>query len=192
MADVEKTFKVSDEKMKGAERDLEKDLATLRTGRANAAMLDSVRVSAYGSEVPIKQVASISVGDAHMLVVQPFDKSQTHAVEKAIHAANLGITPVVDGPIVRVMVPALTEERRKELVKKAQAMTEQHRVAIRNVRRHAKDEIEALGKKGKSGHAELPEDQLKKALDRLQKSTDEHIKKLDALLAKKEKEIMTI
>jgi len=192
MAELEKTFKTAEDKMKGAVRDLEKELATLRTGRANAGMLDAVRVMAYGAEVPIQQVGSVSVSDAHMLTVTPWDKSVAAAIEKGIHAANLGFSPVNDGGVIRVSVPPLTEERRKELVKKGHAMAEMHRVAVRNVRRHAKDEIDALGKGKGRQSAELSEDAVKKAQDKLQKLTDEHIKKIDELLTKKEKEIMTV
>jgi ribosome recycling factor len=192
MAELEKTLKTAEEKMKGAVRDLEKELSTLRTGRANAGMLDAVRVMAYGSEVPIQQVGSVSVSDAHMLTVTPWDKSVAAAIEKAIHAANLGFSPVNDGGVIRVSVPPLTEERRKELVKKGHAMAEMHRVAVRNVRRHAKDEIDALGKGKGRQSAELSEDAVKKGQDRLQKLTDENIKKIDELLAKKEKEVMTV
>jgi ribosome recycling factor len=185
-------FKTTEEKMKAALKDLENDLSQLRTGRANPAVLDPVRIDSYGQMVPLKSVANISVADAHLIVVTPWDKSQLHAIEKAIAAANLGFQPVSDGTVIRCPIPPLTEDRRKELVKRAQALAEEHRVSIRNIRHKTKEELEKHGKAKSKGHAEMSEDEFRRALDKLQKMTDENVKKVDELLAKKEQEIMKV
>lgn len=184
---VDEIFKNAERKMAHAIEALDHHFNTLRTGRASAALLDDVKVEAYGTDTPLNQVASVSTPDARTITVQPWDKNQLNAIEKALLVANLGMTPHNDGTLIRLNVPPLTEERRKELAKKAHGMAEEGRVAIRNVRKHSKDEIDKL-KKSK----ELSEDLAHDATDKLQKLTDKWIKKVDEVLAKKEKDIMAV
>ncbi|MDX2176758.1 MAG: ribosome recycling factor [Candidatus Sumerlaeia bacterium] len=189
---IDKVFKETEEHYTKAIRDLEHQFTTLRTGRANPGLLEGVRVEAYGSAMGISGVASVNAPDAHHLVITPWDKTLLGAIERGILAANIGITPVNDGQVVRLSFPQMTEETRKEITKKAHEMAEKHRVGIRNSRRHAKEAIDALPKlKGKNA-VEISEDEIKRAHDKLQKLTDSYIKKVDDVLAKKEKEIMTI
>lgn len=190
--DLNATFKQAEDKMAGALRDLEHDFGTLRTGRAHPSLLDAVKVEVYGTLTPLKQLAAVTAPDSHTIMVSPWDKSSTKAIEQALVAANLGMTPLNDGSVIRLPIPALTEERRKELVKKAHAMTEAHRVSIRNVRHKVKEEIDKQSKKVAKDKATLTEDEHTRALERLQKLTDSSIKKLDDALAKKEKEIMQV
>src|SRR5262249_27598977 len=159
------------------------EFSTLRTGRASVALVDGIQVEAYGAKMPLKQMASISTPDARSLVVQPYDKSQLHPIEKAILAANIGLTPVDDGKVIRMSIPPLTEERRKEMVKLAKKMAEDGRVSIRNIRRHANDEIKTTEK-----HHEITEDDREKARHKTQEITDKYIKEIDELLGRKEKE----
>ena len=166
---------------------LEHEFATLRTGRATPALFDGVEVDAYGSKSPIKQIASISIPDAKTVIIQPWDKNVMAAIEKAIMAANLGFTPNNDGKVIRINIPQLTEERRKELVKMAHHMAEQSRVAVRNVRRHINDELKKAEK-----NSEISEDDLHRMIDVVQKMTDEHIEEIGKHLAAKEKEIMEV
>lgn len=163
------------------------DLATLRAGRANAAMLDGVRVEAYGSHMPLGQVANVSASAHDMILVQPWDRSTLRAIERGIQEANLGINPTNDGQVIRLVIPPMTEERRKDLAKQARAKGEDAKVALRNVRRDAKDEI-----KRAQQAAHLPEDMRFEAETRLQKLTDEFVAKVDAALDKKEHEIMAV
>ena len=163
------------------------DFAGVRAGRANAAVLDKITVEYYGTETPIQQVASISTPDARTLVIQPWDGTLLKAVEKALLASELGINPQNDGASIRLSFPQLTEERRKELVKQIHKYAENGKVAIRNIRR---DAMEAFKKKEKA--SEITEDDLKQAEKDLQKLTDDSCKELDALLAKKEKELMAV
>ena len=163
------------------------DLGHIRAGRANAAMLDGVRVEAYGNHMPINQVASVSAPSPDLLVVQPWDRSTLKAVERGIQEANLGFNPSNDGVMIRISVPPLTEERRRELAKSARAKGEDAKVAIRNVRRDAKDHIKRAFE---SNH--LPEDMRFEAEERLQKLTDEFVGKIDGLLDRKEQEIMAV
>lgn len=191
--DLKPLFTAAEDKMKGAITALvDHDFKTLRTGRASTALVEGLRVEVYGTPTPIQQVAALSTPDPRTIVVSPWDKSNIKAIEHAILEANLGVNPQNDGKVIRLMIPPLTEDRRKELVKKAHAMTEDHRVAVRNVRRHTKEEIEKRGKPQGKKPAELTEDEVKKANDQLQKLTDSYIKKLDEAMAKKEKEIMEI
>ncbi len=180
-------LKEADEKMDKAIEALERDLATLRTGRASTQALDGIRAVAYGSETPLQQLATITTPDASTIAIQPWDVSILPAIEKAIQGANLGLTPSNDGKIIRLRVPTLTEETRKGIVKKGHEMAEKARVSIRNVRHHVNDEIKKSEKK-----LALPEDELKRKLDQVQKKTDAHVKKIDEMLAKKEKEIMHV
>lgn len=162
--------------------------AGLRTGRASASQLDGITVDYYGAQTPITQIAAIKTPEASLLTVEPWDKSIVNAVEKAILASNLGVTPNNDGSgIIRLPFPAPTEERRKEIVKECKSVAENARIATRNIRRDIKNALEKLQKDG-----EMSEDELKRAEADLQKITDEYIKKIDTMLADKEKEVMEI
>ena len=174
-------------RMHGAIEALHREFKTLRTGRANAAMLDGVTVDYYGTPTPIAQVASLKVPEASMIVAEPWDKSMVSAIEKAIRNADLGLNPSNDGKIVRIPVPKLTEERRKELVKKAHAVAEESRTAIRQVRRDGNDKLKKMLK----GH-EISEDDEKRALDEIQKLTDKHIDEVASVLKHKEQDIMEV
>lgn len=187
MTDTQELFKTSETKMVHAIDALEHHFNTLRTGRASTALLDDVRVDAYGQQMTIAQVATIGTPDARTISVTPWDKSQLSAIEKAIQAANLGLNPQNDGKMLRLFIPPLTEERRKELVKKAHHMAEEGRVAIRNVRKHAKETIDKMKKDKK-----LTDDLAHDATEQLQKITDKWIAKVDEHLKKKEKEIMEV
>lgn len=161
------------------------ELATLRTGRANPRMVDQIKVDYYGSPTPIKSLANVSVPEPRMLVIEPFDRSQIGEVEKAIQIADIGMTPNSDGNVIRLKVPELTEERRKDLVKLAHEIVEEGRIAVRNIRRDANNELKTLGE---TEH--ISEDNIHRALDNFQEITDGHIKALDESLAIKEGEIL--
>ncbi|CAN5335319.1 ribosome recycling factor [soil metagenome] len=180
-------FKESEAKMGSALTALEQHFGTLRTGRASTSMLDKITIDAYGTPMPLAQVASVSTPDARSIVIAPWDKSQLAAIEKAILAANLGVTPQNDGKQVRLSLPPLTEDRRNELVKKAHSMAEDARIAIRNVRKHTKEVFDKMKKDKK-----LTEDQLHDSNEDLQKTTDKWIVKVDEHLKKKEKEVMDV
>src|SRR5881275_2341468 len=160
---------------------------TVRTGRASAALLDRIEVDYYGTPTPLKQLATISVPEARMLTIQPFDPSSVRSIEKAIQESDLGLTPSNDGKLIRLPIPQLTEERRKELVKVVRHMAEEGRVAVRNVRRDAIKHLEELVKNGSVG-----DDEERAAEGRVQKLTDEHVAKIDDLLKRKEAEIMEV
>ncbi|HEY8392501.1 MAG TPA: ribosome recycling factor [Capillibacterium sp.] len=164
-----------------------KDFATIRTGRANPAILDRVTVECYGSMMPLNQVANISAPEPRMIVVQPWDKSILASVERAILKADLGLNPTNDGNVIRLVIPQLTEERRRELVKLLKKDAEEKRVAIRNVRRDANDTIKKMEKDGT-----ITEDESKKGIDDIQKLTDKYIAEIDKLAANKEQEIMEV
>jgi ribosome recycling factor len=164
-----------------------RELASLRTGRASPALLDHIRVDYYQTPTPINQLATITVPEARLLVVQPWDKSATKEIERALLKSDLGLVPNSDGVVIRLPIPQLTEERRKDLVKVSRKHGEEGRVAIRNVRREAKEMLEELEKDG-----EISEDDSRRAQERLQRLTDEMIATLDRLLATKEKEIMEV
>ena len=174
-----------EEKMQKALEHLDSEFQGIRTGRAHPGLVDSVKVDYYGSPTPIKQLATVTVPEARVLVIAPFDKSATKLIEKAILAANIGITPNVDGNNIRLVVPELTGERRKEFVKMASKVAEDTKVALRNIRRDAND---AYKKQEKA--SEITEDDLKKLLDDAQKTTDKFIAKVDEEFKKKEKEIL--
>jgi len=180
-------YKDSEEKMKKALQQLDHEFGSLRTGRASMHLLDDINVQAYGTAQPLKAVASLSTPDAHTILITPWDKNQVDAIEKAILASNIGLTPNNDGSVIRLNVPPLTEERRMELVKLAHKMAEDARVAIRNIRRGAKDAFKKLNKDKK-----VSDDEQSVALDEIQERTDKHIKKIDEHLAAKEKDIMEI
>ncbi|MGL5329269.1 MAG: ribosome recycling factor [Peptostreptococcaceae bacterium] len=166
---------------------LKYEYTTIRTGRANAQMLDKIRVDYYGTPTPVNQVAAISVPEARTLMISPWDKSAMAEIEKAIRNSDLGLNPSNDGQIIRISVPALTEERRKELAKKAHKVAEEFKVRLRNERRDANEDIKKLQKDG-----ELTEDESKKAQDEVQKITDKFIKEVDAVASAKEKDIMEV
>ncbi len=161
------------------------EFATVRTGRANPALLHRIMVDYYGTQTPLQQLAGFSVPEARMLIVSPYDKTALGAIEKAIQAADLGLNPSNDGNIIRLAFPALTEERRKELIRVVRGLAEEGRVAIRNVRRHTKDDIEAL-------EGDISEDDVHRAEKELQDLTDEHVKRLDELLSHKEEELLEV
>lgn len=166
---------------------LKYEFSTIRAGRANAQMLDKIRVDYYGTPTPINQVGSISVPEPRTLMINPWDKSAMKEIEKAIRNSDLGFNPTNDGEVIRISVPALTEERRKELCKQAKKAAEEFKVRIRNERRDANDKLKKLEKEG-----EITEDDLKKAQDNVQKMTDKYTKEIDTLLDAKEKDIMAV
>jgi ribosome recycling factor len=173
--------------MDGAQEALRKEFAGLRTGRASAALLEPVTVEAYGSTMPINQVGTVGVPEPRMITVQVWDRSLVGAVEKAIRNAGLGLNPAADGQLVRVPIPALSEERRIELTKVAGKYSEQARVAVRNVRRDGMDMLKRMEKDG-----EISEDDHRMWSDEIQNLTDEHIKSIDTALAQKEEEILQV
>ena len=173
--------------MHGAVEALHREFKSLRTGRANAAMLDGIVVDYYGTPTPIAQVASIKVPEASLLVAEPWDKSMVAALEKAIRTSDLNLNPTSDGKVVRIPIPALTEERRKDLVKRAHAMAEDSRTAIRQVRRDGNDRLKKMLK-----NHEISEDDEKRALDEIQKLTDKHINEVADVLKHKEQDIMAV
>jgi ribosome recycling factor len=174
-------------RMDGALKTLSQEFSGLRTGRASAELLDPVQVEAYGSMMPLKQVGTVTVPEPRMLAVQVWDKSMVKAVEKAIASAGLGLNPMADGQLVRIPLPELTEERRKELVKVAAKYSEQARIAVRNVRRDGMDQLKKLEKDGK-----ISEDEQRDKADLIQKMTDTHIEKIDGMLSQKEKDILKV
>ena len=166
---------------------LREELGTVRAGRANAALVDKVTVDYYGSPTPLKALSNISVPDPRTLMISPFDPKSIPEIEHAINAANIGINPVNDGKVIRLQIPQVTEERRKELTKVVKKMGEEDKVAIRNLRREANDELKKQEKAG-----ELTEDDLKVELEDVQKKIDKAVKDIDEIVANKEKEIMEV
>jgi len=164
---------------------LNEEYKSIRTGRASASIFDRVRVDYYGTPTPLNQVGTISIPEARMIVVSPFDKSLISAIEKAIQKAELGLNPSNDGKVIRISIPPLTAERRKELVKQAKNVAENYRTTIRNIRRDGNDELKKQQKAG-----EITEDQLKTETDKLQKLTDKYIEEINKIYTAKEKEIM--
>ena len=175
------------ERMDNAIGAFSRELASIRAGRANASLLDRITIEYYGSPTPLNQMAGISVPEARLLVIQPYDKTTLVDIEKAIMKSDIGITPSNDGTIIRLSIPALTEERRKEIVKTVKKEAEESKVVIRNVRRDANEEYKKLEK-----NAEITEDELHRNGDEIQKLTDSYIKKIDNLAKEKEDEIMEI
>ncbi len=176
-------FKDIETRMQKTIASLKTELATIRTGRANAALLDHVRVSYYGSEVPVSQVGNLSVPEPRMLMITPWEKNLIGDIEKAILKSDLGLTPTSDGEVVRIVLPELTEDRRKGLVKQVKAAAEMSKVSIRNIRRDANDGVKDEG---------LPEDESKRLQDQVQKITDKHIAEIDEIVGHKEAEILTV
>ena len=174
-------------RMEKAVDDFRRDLATLRSGRANASLLDGVRVDYHGTPMPVNQLGTVTVPDATMIVISPWDPSAVPLIDKAIRTSDLGLNPTNDGKVVRVPIPSLTEERRKDIVKQLHKILENHRTAVRNIRRDLKEAIEKLEKEKK-----ISEDEKKRALDELEKVSHAETRKIEDLSAAKEKEIMTI
>jgi ribosome recycling factor len=184
--EVEFILESAEEHMSNSIVHLEKEFTKIRAGKSSPAMLGGVIVEYYGTHVPIEQTANINTPDPRQIIVQPFDKNSIGAIEKAIMAANLGFNPSNEGDLIRINVPPLTEERRRELVKRAKTESEDAKISIRNARRQANEEAKKLEKEG------IPEDVVKKLLDDIQELTDSYIKKVDALIELKEKDILTV
>lgn len=174
-------------RMEKAVDDFRKEAATIRTGRANASLLDNVRVDYHGTPMPLNQLGSLTVPDPTMLVISPWDPSAVALIDKAIRTSDLGLNPTSDGKVLRVPIPSLTEERRKDLVKMIHKVLENHRTAVRNIRRDIKEAVEKLEKEKK-----ISEDDKKRALDELEKLTHAETKKVEDLSASKEKEVLEI
>ncbi|HOW16545.1 MAG TPA: ribosome recycling factor [bacterium] len=182
---MEAIYKDTKDKMEKAVISLKQEFSRLRTGRATPALLDGVRVEYYGSLTPLNQVANVSVPDPKMIVIQPWDQNALTAIEKAIIKTDLGLNPQTDGKIIRVPIPSLTDERRKDLVKLVKKQGEDSKVSIRNIRRQANESI-----KGREKDKAISEDDSKKAQDNIQKQTDEYIAQIDKIMQTKEKEIL--
>ncbi|ALN76275.1 MULTISPECIES: ribosome recycling factor [Staphylococcus] len=174
-------------RMKKSIENLSRELAQINAGRANSNLLAGVNVNYYGAPTPVQQLASINVPEARLLVISPYDKSSLADIEKAIYAANLGVTPTSDGEVIRITVPALTEERRKEIVKEVKKTGENAKVSVRNIRRDANDTLKKQEKDG-----DITEDELRSGSDDVQKVTDDSIKQIDQLVTDKEKDIMSV
>ncbi len=174
-------------RMDKAVEDFRKEMAAVRTGRASVHMLDGVQVDAYGTQMPLNQLATVHTPEAQLITVTPFDPSTLGAIEKSIRSADLGLNPMNDGKLIRVPVPALTEERRRDIVKHLHKVLEEHRTAVRNIRRDGNDAIKKILKDKK-----ITEDDERRALDEIQRLTDDEIKKMEELSKSKEKEVMTV
>ena len=172
-------------KMDQAVHHVQSEFGTVRTGRANAGILHRVLVDYYGAPTPLQQLASVAVPEPQLLVITPYDRSSVHAIEKAIQSSDLGLNPSSDGTILRLVFPPLNEERRKELIKLVRHMAEEGRVAVRNVRRHMKTEMEAL-------EGDVSDDEIRRGESRLQELTDSHIAKIDTLVQHKEAELLEV
>jgi ribosome recycling factor len=186
MPDIKTVLENTRSQMEKAISHLEVELQKVRAGKANPAMLENVMVDYYGSKVPISNTASVNTQDARTLIIQPWEKTMLTPIEKAIQAANLGLNPQNDGVIIRIMVPPLTEERRKDLSKMARSLGEDAKIGIRNIRKEAMEQIKKLQKDG------LPEDEAKDGESKVQTLTDNHVSRVDKHIDQKEKEIMTV
>lgn len=184
---IEEVELQAEEKMQSTLEDLQREMQSIRTGRASVHLLDPIRVDYYGTPTPLNQMANLSTPEATLITIQPWDVSQIGAIERAIQQSDLGLNPQNDGKIIRISIPALTEERRKDLVKQLHGMLEKHRVAIRNIRRDANDALKKLEKDGT-----ISEDNHRRSHDNIQELTDDWVKKLEEVAATKEKEIMEI
>src|SRR5438132_3370785 len=184
---VQDTLHDAEQKMRGAVSVTQDELGSIRTGRANPKLLDRLHVDYYGTAVALNQLASMSVPEPRMLVIQPFDRTAMGAIEKAILASDLGLTPSNDGNVIRLAFPPLTEERRRDLTKLAHHRAEEGRVAVRNVRRHSKDSLERMER-----DHDISEDELKRAEKELQRLTDQHVAEVDQVLSAKEKELSEV
>lgn len=183
MPDVVKDIEA---RMNSALETLAREFASVRTGRASTGLLETIRVDYYGTPTPVNQTASVSVPDARTLVIQPWEASQLGAIEKAIMKSDLGLTPVNDGKVIRLVMPSLTEERRRQLAKTVHKLAEDARVSVRNIRREANDKLKAMARDKK-----VSEDEERRGHDQIQKTTDRFIAKVDELLKKKEQEILS-
>ncbi len=181
------THKQVQERMEGALEHLKRELATLRTSRASLALLDGVKVDYYGTPTPLKQVANLGVPESRLITVQPWEPALIKEIEKGIQASGLGLTPSNDGKLIRIPIPPLTEERRKDLIKLCKKHGEESKVQLRNIRREGNEELKGLHKDGK-----LSEDDQRKAEAEIQKLTDQYVQKVDQTLKKKEEEILEI
>ncbi len=175
----------AEHKMELATEHVASEFSTVRTGRANPQLLQRITVEYYGSPTPLQQLASISVPEPRMLVVQPFDKSTVGDIDKALQTSDLGLNPSNDGNVIRISFPPLTEERRRDLIKVVKNMAEEGRVAVRNIRRHSKADMEAL-------HGEISDDDIRRGEDELQKLTDRFVEDIDRLLGNKEDELLEV
>lgn len=175
----------AEQKMDMAADHVGSEFSTVRTGRANPQLLQRISVDYYGSQTPLQQLASISVPEPRLLVVNPFDQGSVSDIERAIQQADLGLNPTNDGTVIRIAFPPLTKERRKELIKVVRHMAEEGRVSIRNVRRHSKTEMEEL-------HGEISDDDIRRGEDELQTLTDQYVERIDSLLENKEEELLEI
>lgn len=184
---IDETLFEAEEKMEKAVSVAKEDLSSIRTGRANPSMFAKILVDYYGAPTPVNQLASFHVADARMLTLTPFDKSSMTAIEKAIRDSDLGVNPTNDGTLIRIVFPQLTEERRKEFIKVAHRKAEDARISIRNVRRHAKDELDRLAKDGEVG-----EDDVTRAEKELEKVTQRHVAAIDEALKHKESELLEV
>ena len=184
---IESSLEDAEKKMKGAISVLHEELGGIRTGRATPALLNRITVDYYGTQTPMSQLAQFSVPEPRLLVIQPYDKNAIPAMEKAIQQSDLGLTPSNDGNVIRLGFPPLTEERRRELIKLVKERGEEGRIAVRNVRRHHKDELEKLERE----HA-ISEDELRRAEKELQKLTDQYVAEVDQVLVAKEKELSEV
>ena len=184
---MERVNKQTEEKMKKSIHALDADFNTIRTGRASAALFENIRVQYYGQSTPLSQMATVSVPEARLVVIQPWDRSVLGEIEKTIQKSELSLNPNNDGKVIRINIPPLTEERRKEYVKLARAKAEQSRVSVRNIRRDANEELKELQKK-----SEISEDDAKRSMDEIQKLTDKYIAEINELLEGKEKEVLEI
>ncbi|NPA58382.1 MAG: ribosome recycling factor [Aquificae bacterium] len=183
---IQEYLKDAEQRMKKAVEKFKEELAGIRTSRASTAIVENIKVDYYGVEMPIKQLATITIPEPSQIVIQAWDQNAVPLIEKALKEANIGANPQTEGNIIRLMLPPMTEERRREIVKFIGKLAEDARIAVRNVRRDDKDRLEALKKEGFS------EDEVKKALDQLQKITDRYIKEINQLAEKKEEEVLSL
>ena len=187
IAALRETYRQLKSRMDKAVDDFRRELGSVRTGRANVHMLDSIRVDYYGSEMPVNQIAQVHAPEAQLITVQPFDPSSLVNIEKAIRTADLGLNPMNDGKMIRIPVPPLTEERRREMVKHLHKVLEDHRTAVRNIRRDGNEAIKKALKDKK-----ITEDEDRRSLDEIQKLTDDEIKRMEEMSKGKEKEVMSV
>ena len=187
MADIDEILMSAEERMEKAITALKENFMGVRTGRANAMVLDRIKVDYYGVPTPVNQMAGVKTPEAHLLVIEPWDKGMLRAIEHAILESDLGVTPNNDGSVIRLQFPSLTEERRRDLVKQVKKYGEEAKVAVRNIRRDAMDKFKSAQKK-----SEITEDELHEGEDKMQKLTDKYVKEVDAMVAKKSKELAEV
>jgi len=187
MVDPDDILLSADEKMDGAVKALQRDLNGVRTGRAHTSLIDTLEVDYYGAVTPLKQLGTINAPEARLLTIQVWDRGAVRAIEKAIQSSDLGLNPAIDGQLIRLPIPPLTEQRRKDMVKQVHHKSEEARVAVRNVRRHANDE---LRKAEKDGH--ISQDDIKRYEEELQKLTDQHVARIDNDSRKKEADLLEV